>query len=367
MIKRLLMATSLIALIAVAPLQAATQIKVATIVPKASAWGSKIDAARSEIKSRTEGRVDLKVYYGGVQGHAAKVKQKIRIGQLHGGDFTPTDFQDKLPNLNIYGLPFVFESIDEVNYVRARMDEMLVKSLGDEGYVTFGFAGDFAIILSNIPVRGLGDLRGRKVWLPEGDDISDRALKRLQLVPNSKPLSDVMTGLRTGLFDVVAVPPAAAVVLQWHTAVKYFTDMPVIYAMQFMAVQKRVFEKLSDTDQAVMYEVLGNVYAEINSESQKDAKNAKDALINSGIESIDPDQGEFDRIREVMTENNRDMATQGLFSLELLEQMQQHISDYRKIESKKLASGQNSPAELEIISDVKDPAPQSNVVTNGSH
>ena len=102
--------------------------------------------------------------------------------------------------------------------------------------MTFGFAGDFAIILSNTPVRGLGDMKGQKVWLPEGDAISDRALKKLKLVPNSKPISDVMTGLKTGLFDVVAIPPAAAVALQWHTAVKYFTDMPVIYAMQFMAI-----------------------------------------------------------------------------------------------------------------------------------
>jgi len=86
---------------------AATQIKIATLVPKASSWGGKIEEARAAIKEQTDGRVILKVYYGGVQGHAAKVKQKMKIGQLHGGDFTPTDFQDKMPDLNLYGLPFV--------------------------------------------------------------------------------------------------------------------------------------------------------------------------------------------------------------------------------------------------------------------
>lgn len=309
---------------------AATQIKIATIVPKASAWGSKVDAARTEIRRRTEGRVDLKVYYGGIQGHAAKVQQKIKIGQLHGGDFTPTDFQDKLPDLNLYGLPFVFESIDEVSYVRERMDEQFMARIEEEGYVTFGFAGDFAIILSNTPVRGIGDMQGRKVWLPEGDAISDRAMKKLQLVPNSKPISDVMTGLRTGLFDVVAIPPAAALALQWHTAVKYFTDMPVIYAMQFLAIQKRVFDKLSAEDQLVMREVLTRVYGEIDEQSPADAADAKKALANNGIESVEPNDGEFERMQEVMAQNNLEMARQGLFSLELLRVMQGHIDDFRR-------------------------------------
>ena len=321
----LFLALSLVSL----PAAAATQIKLATLVPKASYWGGLMDDARGEIKERTAGRVDLKIYFGGVQGTSSKVMQKIKIGQLHGGDFTPTDFQAKLPDLNIYGLPFVFRSLDEVHYVRERMDDVLAEGFAREGFVTFGFAGDFAIILSNTPVRGLEDLKGRKVWLPEGDDISDRAMKKLQLVPNAKPLSDVMTGLRTGLFDVVAIPPAAAVALQWHTAVKYLTDMPVIYAMQFLAIQERTFNKLSAEDQRVVRDVLTRVYSEINERSPLDAVSAKEALANSGIESVEPNAGEFERLQAVMTENNRAMARQGLFSLDVLDTMQQHLDEFR--------------------------------------
>ena len=206
-------------------------------------------SSAKEIKERTEGRVDLNFRYGGTMGDAGQVKQMMRIGQLHGGDFTPTDFQDQLPDLNVYGLPFAFESLEEVNYVRERMDEALQASIEEAGYVTFGFAGDFAIVLSNIPVRGLDDLRSRKIWLPEGDAISDRAMKELQLVPNSKPISDVLTGLKTGLFDVVTMPASVAVALQLHTAVKYYTDVPVIYAMNFLAIQEKTFNKLSAEDQ----------------------------------------------------------------------------------------------------------------------
>ncbi len=322
---------SLILVLVAGTTSAATVIKIATLVPGNSSYGSKIKAAGIEINERTDGRVKLKVYYGGTQGQgdAATVKKMIKIGQLHGGDFTPTDFQDEMPDLNLYGLPFVFRSIEEVNYVRKHMDGLLAEGFADEGFVTFGFAGDFAIILSNTPVRGLGDLKGRKVWLPEGDNISDRAMKTLRLVPNSKPLSDVLIGLRTGLFDVAPIPPTAAVLLQLHTAAEYFTDMPVIYAMQFLAIQKRVFDTLSNDDQLVMRDVLNRMYRELNDETPADAENAKQALASNGLESITPAEGEFERLQKVMADNNRAMAKQGMFSLELLEMMHRYIDEYR--------------------------------------
>ena len=129
---------------------AATQIKVATLAPQNSQWATDFTAGAAAIKERTEGRVILKFYWGGAQGATAKVLQKMKIGQLHGGTFSTTDFQKQYPELNLYGLPFVFQSEDEVNYVRGFLDPQLEKKLEDLGYVTFGFAsGGFSIIMSN--------------------------------------------------------------------------------------------------------------------------------------------------------------------------------------------------------------------------
>ena len=101
---------------------AATQIKIATIAPENSSWMRDMRAGGEEIKSRTEGRVVLKFYGGGVMGNDKKVLRKMRIGQLHGGAFTPSGLNGRFPNLNIYGMPLVFRSLDEVDYVRSRMD-----------------------------------------------------------------------------------------------------------------------------------------------------------------------------------------------------------------------------------------------------
>jgi hypothetical protein len=47
-----------------------------------------------------------------------------------------------------------------------------------------------------------------------------------------------MTGLQTGLNDIVGISPIGALVLQWHTKIKYITELPLVYTLGFMAIQK---------------------------------------------------------------------------------------------------------------------------------
>jgi TRAP-type C4-dicarboxylate transport system substrate-binding protein len=312
------------------PVVAATQLKIATLAPQNSQWATDFRAGAAEIKEKTEGRVNLKFYWGGAQGAEAKVLQKMKIGQLHGGTFSPSDFQSRFPDLNIYGLPFVFESEDEVNYVRERIDPQLTQKFEDLGYVTFGFAsGGFAIVMSNEPVRSHDDLKGKKVWLPEGDMISFEAMKALQLTPYPSSVTNVLTGLQTGLIDIVAIPPAVAVALQWHTKVKYVTRVPVLYVMGFMAVQKKAFDRIAAADREIVRDVMSRVYAAVNSRSQKESENAIEALMSVGLEDVEPQSGEFEKIRQITVETNRKMAEDGMFSISLLDEMQSYIEKFR--------------------------------------
>jgi TRAP-type C4-dicarboxylate transport system substrate-binding protein len=249
---------------------------------------------------------------------------------LHGGTFSPTDFQKQYGDLNIYGLPFVFESDEEVRYVRERLDNTLKSGIEETGFVTFGFASaGFAIILSNQPVRSHADLKGKKVWLPEGDLISYEAMKSVQLSPVALPLTDVLTGLQTGLVDIVAIPPVVALALQWHTKVKYVTRTPVLYVMGFLAIRKSTFERLSRADQDVVNEVMTTIYTRLDKSSVAENRAATQALINVGLKDIAPIPGEFESLREQMIDTNRAMAQKGLFSPELLRQLQDHIAEYR--------------------------------------
>jgi hypothetical protein len=53
------------------------------------------------------------------------------------------------------------------------------------------------------------------------------------------------------------------------------------------------------------------------------------ALIASGIEPVEPAPGEMEKLQRIMQRNNRAMAEDGLFSLELLQEVRQLIDTYR--------------------------------------
>ena len=288
-------------------------------------------ASAAEIKERTDGRVQIKYYGGGVMGNDAKVLGKIRIGALQGGAFTPGALTDTYADLNLYGMPLVFDSEEEAAYVRERLDPVLAAGLEDAGFVNFGFAaGGFAIVMSNTPVRSLDDLKGKRVWVPEGDNISYASMEALSLAPVTLPLTDVLTGLQTGLIDIVAISPIGALVFQWHTKVKYVTEIPLSYTLGFMAIDKRAFSKLSEADQAIVREVMDETYRSFDHSNLVDNRDARDALLNSGIESVEFEDAEVTRIRDVLLESNRKLGEEGAFDIELYEQMLAYVEEFRK-------------------------------------
>ncbi len=138
---------------------AAVELKIATLAPERSGWVQDMRKGAKLIKERTDGRVIVKLYVGGIQGDSEQVLRAIRTKRLHGGAFTPTDLQDRYADVNIYGLPFIFESASEVDYVRQQLDDKLLLGLQEAGFISFGFTnGGFAYLMSNEPVRGLDDL-----------------------------------------------------------------------------------------------------------------------------------------------------------------------------------------------------------------
>ena len=327
----LIMMTTIFFLIPSEHTFAQIQIKIATLAPQNSEWAEKFQKGSIEIQERTENRVKLKFYWGGAQGNAKKILQKIKIRQLHGGTFSPTDFQEVYPDLNIYGLPFLFKDFDEVDYVRDRVDDQLEQGFKNLGFNTYGFAGGgFAYILSNEPIREYEDLKNKKIWLPQGDLISYEAMRSLNLLPVPLPMTDVLTGLQTGLIDIVAIPPVVALALQWHTKISYITRVPVLYAMGFLAIDSKIINRINTDDQKVLYEVINRIYSEVDSNSQQDSENAYEALSKIGIQEIHFDGDEYQKLTDLLEEPTKKMANDGFYSLELFNEIKMYIDDFRK-------------------------------------
>jgi len=308
----------------------AQTLKIATIAPEGSSWMKDMRAGAKIVEQHTEGRVKFKFYGGGVQGNDKQVRRKMRTGQLHGGAFSSGGLNGFQKDGDLLSLAMMFNTIDEVRHVRTYMEPELRQRLEDAGYVNFGFAGaGFAYMMSNTATRTLEDLKGQKVWTPEGDQVSYAALRALGVAPVTMPITDVMTGLQTDLLDSVTVPPVGAVVFQWHTKLNYITELPVAYVYAAMLIDKRAFLKISPDDQAVVREVMEGIYRKFDQNGIKDNKGAMQALIEGGMEMIPTDASQVDQWRSKVVNSHRKLGREGVFDIELLEQMQELLAAYR--------------------------------------
>ncbi len=272
------------------PAAEAVQLKIATVAPDGSFWMTEARKAADEISARTYGRVSFRFYPGGTMGDDSAVLRKMRIGQLQGGVFVAGSFEQVVPDLRIYSLPLLFKSYAEVDAVRAQTDPLLVSALEAGGYHSFGFIeGGFAYIYSTKKVSSFADLKGRKAWLPENDPIGRVLAEEASLSPVPLSLADVLTGLQTGLVDVVTGPPVAAVALQWFTKVKYTIDLPVIYTYGSMVISERAWSSLNAEDQVLVDEVLGRMSTTLDRRAREDNLGAKKALEQQGVVTVNPD------------------------------------------------------------------------------
>jgi len=328
-------------LLSVSGLSIATTLKIATVTPVGSQWMKDMRATAKVIKERTEGRVVIKYYGGGSQGGDEMVLRRISIGSLQGGAFTPSALMEKFGDIGLYGLPMVFESEAEVAFVRSRMDEKIQAGLEEIGFVSFGFATTgFAVIMSNEPVRSLADLKGKRVWVPEGDGISKASMLALSVSPVPMPLTDVYTSLQTGGLDIIFMSSIGAVILQYHTKLKYLTDLPLVYTMGFMVVDKKAFNKISADDRAIVREVMSGLYDKYDIENMVNDREAKEALFNAGLQRIVPDEESIAEIRAVLHESNYKLANQGVVSLQLYEEMMRYVDEYRSEHDSNVVTGE---------------------------
>ncbi len=321
----------LIILLLVMPQAEAFTFKIATLAPDGTTWMKEIREAAKIISQRTDNRVQFKFYTGGVMGNENSVLKKIRIQQLHGGAFSVGGLAEVYPDVLIYTLPFLFRSYSEVDYVRSKMDDEIRKGLAQNGMILLGMSeGGFAYVMSDTPVQSIDQLKSKKIWLPEGDVITETMYEIADIAAVPLQLADVYTGLQTGLIDTIGSSPIGAIAFQWHTRIKYVVDVPLFYLVGQLVLDKKAFNKISADDQTIVLEVMNTVMTKLGKMNRKDDAQARLALQNQGIKFLTINAEEQHRLENIAEQTIEALGKKGVYTQEMYKLLSQYLQDFRK-------------------------------------
>ena len=280
--------------------------------------------------TKTEGRVTIKYYPGGVQGDERDVVRKINLGQLDGAAVTSVGLSMIDESIRVLELPRMFATVEELDYVADKMwptfqKKFLAKGFklqdrGEVGWIYF---------MSKNELTSIADIRNQKAWL-WGDDGLVRAMYK-QLGISGVPLGvpEVEPALTTGRVNACYGSPLAAVALQWNTKVKYMTSMPMSYAIGATILKADLEGKIAPADRDLIQKIQKGMQKELRKRIRKDNESAKKQMERKGVKitATPPDMiADFDKAAQAVW---NELAGK-MYSKDELAQVLKYRDEYRK-------------------------------------
>ena len=262
-------AVALLWLAGIAATPASAQvIKLGTIAPAGSPWLDAIHTMADEWKAATGGKIEFKIYPGGVVGDDPDMVRKMRIGQLQAAALSNTGLYDIAHEMQAIQMPMMISSYEELDYVRDRMAPKLEAILESKGFkvLNWGDAG-WIYFFSQTPILRPDDLKPMKLWVWAGYPAYVEAWKDGGYHPVELASTDILTGLQAGLINAFPAPPLLALANQWFGVAKNMSDVKwapaigatVITMKTWNAIDPSVREKLLASSRDVGLRLRGQV------------------------------------------------------------------------------------------------------------
>ncbi len=308
-------------------------LKFASLIPADTAWMNNIKDWSNELQKKSNGRLKIKIYPGGVMGDEPDVLRKIRSRQLQGAFFTGYGIGRIYPPARVLEMPFLFQNTEESDYVRKKIMPDIERGFQAKGFELLGWPEiGFLHFFSKYPISSLEELKTRHIWLWQGDAMGEAFSKAAGVSPVPLSIMDVYTQLSAshGSIDTVYNSPFGALAMQWHTKLKYASNVPLTNGIGALVVSQRFFHSLPK-DLQTLLKTTGEITAEkINVDSRRDNQKSIELLKQSGIKFL----WSWSEDEKQQMINIRDQAAQtlndaGYIPEKHFEQVRQILQQYR--------------------------------------
>ena len=201
-------------------------VKMATLAPEGTEWHGLLVELGQQWKEVTNGEVRLRIYPGGVVGDERDMIRKMRIGQIHGAAISNEGMTEINPYFTTFYMPMMYQSYDEVDFVRERLSDELLNITEDNGFkiLTMVDVG-WAYWFSTEPIYTPDDLKNNKIFIWAGDYKSVQLYEKHGYQPVPLAMTDVLSGLQTGLITSLGFNPLYALAQQLFGIADNMLDM----------------------------------------------------------------------------------------------------------------------------------------------
>ena len=227
------------------PAMPQTVIKLGTLAPDGSPWHQALQSMGERWRKISAGQVKLVIYPGGVLGDEPDMVNKMRIRQIQAAGLSGAGLSGIEPGVMALQIPMMFDSYEELDYVRERVAPRLEKMVEARGYVVLNW-GDVGWVhfFTTRPASRMGDMRKMKLLTLAGDNDTLELWKANGFRAVPLAATDILTGLQTGLVEAVPNTPLFALLDQSFGIARNMIDVKWAPLIGATVITRRMWDSL---------------------------------------------------------------------------------------------------------------------------
>jgi TRAP-type C4-dicarboxylate transport system substrate-binding protein len=228
-----------------------------TVAPEGTPWADQVKDTKVRIERDSNGAIYVKTFLNGVLGGEVEMTRDIRRGERlqAGGMSTAAVAQGaNVPILELPELPYLFRTDQEADAV---LDDVLFKptseALNKKGFVLGFWAinGWRSFATRGGPATTLDELQAYRMRSQEAP-VHIAMWKALGVQAVTKPTSEVLSAINTGIVDGFDNTPLFSLASGWIEPMSHYTLSRHIHQPAAIVYSKRFYDKLPPDLQAVI-------------------------------------------------------------------------------------------------------------------
>ena len=264
-------------------------IKMATLAPEGTEWHGLLVELGQQWKVVTDGDVRLRIYPGGVVGDERDMIRKMRIGQIHGAAISNEGMTEINPYFTTFYMPMMYQSYDEVDFVRDRLSDELLNKTEENGFkiLTMVDVG-WAYWFSTEPIYTPDDLKNNKIFIWAGDYKSAQLYEKHGYQPVPLAMTDVLSGLQTGLITSLGFNPLYALAQQLFGIADNMLDMKWGNLTAAIIIDLKTWNKIKPEYQESMLSVAKSIGDGFQQKNRYDSDKSVEVMKKYGLKVNTP-------------------------------------------------------------------------------
>ena len=231
----------------------AQKIDMATLAPADSTWFQVMENMAAEWRKISNGSVNLVIHAGGVLGDEPECVRRLDHRSIQAAGLSGAGLEDIDPGVACLQIPMMFDSYEELDYVRDRIAPQLEQRLLKKGYVVLYWSEvGWVQFFSITPVRRLDDLRKLRLFTWAGDANTEELWRAngFRVVP--LPATDIVTQLKMHNIDAVPETPLYAETTQLYSLTPFMCDVKWAPLVGATIIARPVWEAIPASQRTAM-------------------------------------------------------------------------------------------------------------------